>query len=141
MSPPHPMRPDPGFSGSGSQETDRPGRHDLPTDTTAACEGQPLMTTARANPAIDQHCVLCGKYGTRSPDHGKTWWCPAHDFRGEKDVAPIRQQQRAASGPSWDPCQSCNGKGCPWCQHERYGLLPRKPISTARMGTTRENDR
>jgi hypothetical protein len=29
-------------------------------------------------------------------------------------------------GRSWDPCQCCDGRGCPWCRPELFGLPPRK---------------
>jgi hypothetical protein len=96
-----------------------------------------IVTAARGDPLIDHYCVVCGEYGTRSNDYGKTWWCFEHDPHREKDVPPIQQQQRAAGDPSWDPCQCCDGKGCPWCQPERYGLPPRKQFSTASVGHNR----
>ena len=75
----------------------------------------------------DHHCA-CGAHGTRSPDFGKSWYCFEHDpKRGDERLpGPVKRD-----GVSWDPCKSCGGKGCPWCQPEQFGLPARKKQPTA----------
>jgi len=73
----------------------------------------------------EDHRCHCGEYGTFSSDHGRTWHCAAHNPQREQDAERrvavqeeyARQQRARAAGL----CPSCDGKGCPWCQPERYG--------------------
>ena len=79
--------------------------------------------------ALDQRCAVCGKYGTRSSDAGVTWRCYAHDSHNNGPL--IQPEDQPPHPPSWDPCQACDGGGCPWCQPVRFGLPPRKQFTTA----------
>jgi hypothetical protein len=71
---------------------------------------------------MKDHLCKCGAYGTRSHNEGGTWWCFKHDpKRGAPQAVPIVVRNR----PSWNPCEACDGDGCPWCQPERFGLPSR----------------
>ena len=76
-------------------------------------------------------CIVCGAYGPRSPDFGKTRFCQQHDPHRDKDLK--LQTSERPPGPSWDPCQCCDGQGCPWCRPELHGLPPRKQLATTEI--------
>jgi hypothetical protein len=87
---------------------------------------------------VDHACKICGAYGSRSSDHGKTWRCLEHDPHKDKDLERLAAAYARQANADPNLCQACSGAGCPHCQPERFGLPARKPISTARQGTTQE---